>query len=153
MCIFGIYLPYYDSSLDQYKLYMDTLDQLHVLIEQIDKNIPVLIMGDTNTVLPESDQLSVNWYHKRLFTKWSAILYEFLHQNDMCVGNFQFEQHVNHTYRQHSQELKSSYIDHIFIRNYLCDQLNSCQILCDDQDNMSDHLAAQCQHQYESYCT
>ena len=77
MCIFGIYLPYYDSSLDQYKLYMDTLDQLHVLIEQIDKNIPVLIMGDTNTVLPESDQLSVNWYHKRPFTKWSAILYEF----------------------------------------------------------------------------
>ena len=32
-------------------------------------------------------------------------------------------------------------IDHIFIPNYLCDQLNSCQILCDDQDNMSDHLA------------
>ena len=117
MYIYGVYAPYYDGSVEQTELYLEIIDQLQCLVDQTENDIPIVLMGDLNTALPESEMLSDNWYCKKPFTKWSLILYEFLKQNNMCVANFLFEQQVDYTYRLGN---KNSYIDHIFIPKYLC---------------------------------
>jgi hypothetical protein len=54
----------------------------------------------------------------------------------MCVANFMFEQNFNFTYSLGS---KKSYIDHVFIPKYMCDQISKCNIL-EAEDNVSDHM-------------
>ena len=84
MYIYGVYAPYYDGSVEQTELYLEIIDQLQCLVDQTENDIPIVLMGDLNTALPESEMLSDNWCCKKPFTKWSLILYEFLKQNNMC---------------------------------------------------------------------
>ena len=39
--------------------------------------VPIVILGDTNTVLPESVYLKDKWYTQKPFNKRSFLLYEF----------------------------------------------------------------------------
>ena len=100
-------------------------------------------MGDFNTVLPKCNPTTCqeNGFCRKPFMKWSAILYEFLEQNEMIVVDFLFEQSVNYTYFRGD---KRSYIDHIIMPMYQEGYVNSCNILHNAKDKVSDHFAISC---------
>ena len=64
-CIFGVYLPCNDHSQGQMDLYLETLDQLQCKVDNIHESIPMIIVGDTNTVLPQMECLNPRWYKRR----------------------------------------------------------------------------------------
>ena len=79
-----VYLPYRpnDGGKEQMELYMDTLGQIQCLIDQSDSEVPIIIIGVFNTVLPDTESLTEKWYCRKPYNKMSGILYEFLVQND-----------------------------------------------------------------------
>ena len=95
MSVFGVYLPYNKNTLSQSEEYLETLDELQGLINNCDKNVPIIIMGDMNTSLPQNITLQKNWYRQHPYNNRSVILYDFILDNNLCVGNFMFQQNVN----------------------------------------------------------
>ena len=77
-------------------------------------NIPVIILGDLNTSLPQMGFLTQRWFTKRPFNRNSVLLYNFIEENNFCVANFICEQNTNYTFSKGSL---TSYIDHILIRD------------------------------------
>ena len=73
---------------------------------------PILLVGDMNTVLPQTTELNNLWYKKRPFSYRSYLLYEFLYENNLIVANFHFTQDKHFTFSK-------SYIDHIFLPMYM----------------------------------
>ena len=138
LSIIGVYLPFYDSSEGNTELYIDTLVSLQCVLDECDNQASTIIMGDTNTVLPQDEMLTDRWFRKRPYSKWSGMLCDFLNQNEMTVDNFMFKQKVSHTYQQGD---KQSYIDHMFVPQYFSENITDCKILSEDLDNMSDHTA------------
>ena len=136
MAIIGIYLPYDDNTLCQTELYIEMLDQVQHLIETVGNSKPLFVLGDLNISLPNMDFITERWHFRKPYSKHSALMYEFISGNDMCVADMLNEQLVSYTFRHGN---KSSFIDHILIPNYLADSLKRCIILCDDGSNTSDH--------------
>ena len=136
--IIGVYLPYHDGRAEQVELFIDTLCKIQSLLDQFGESAPVIVAGDFNTSLPQADRLKHNWYNCRPFNRNSALLYNFIEDNDLIVANFLFEQNVNYTY---SNVSNATYIDHILVPNYVMDLILKCDILKDDMSNMSDHYA------------
>ena len=136
LSILGVYLPYDNSSKEHTELFIDILDNISCILDKYSHEAPLVIVGDMNTVLPQAHALSDNWYFKRHFSKRSAIFYDFMSQNSLCVANFIFPQSVSYTYKKGKV---CTYIDHILIPEYLIEKLDKCEILC-SQDNVSDHL-------------
>ena len=136
--IIGVYLPFYNWSAEQIESYMDTLNKIQCLIDICGENTPVMVTGDFNTTLPQADTLVLNWYKRKPFNRNSALLYSFINDNNMCVPNFLFNQHVNFTY---SNVISSSYIDHMLVPEYVSDMITDCKILSGDVDNLIDHFA------------
>ena len=137
MCIIGVYLPYENGTNDQTELYIKTIDQLQSIIDNCG-SVPTLIVGDMNTVLPQEESICDNWYTKKPYGKHSAILFDFLCQNHLCVANFMFKQDFTYTFKRGEV---CSYIDHMFINEYASDMILKCKILSDYPDNVSDHMA------------
>ena len=136
LTVFGLYLPYDDHSNEQLELYIETIDRLHDLMDNT--NSPVIVLGDMNTVLPQSTMLSYNWYRKKPFSGRSAILYDFICDQELCIANFNEEQKVNYTFQRGRSK---SYIDYILVPQYLVNSVKKCVILDDACENVSDHLA------------
>ena len=134
--IIGVYLPCNDSKPETMELYIQCLDQIQSVIDNCANNAPFIIMGDFNTTLPDEDTLKENWFCNKPYKPRSAVLYELISSNEMCVANFLFQQDVSHTF---SSVNGSSYIDHIIIPTYMCDRVLSCEILHSNSDNTSDH--------------
>ena len=80
------------------EVYLETLEKLSFVLENCNKDSPTIIVGDLNTRLPRSGSLNENWYRDKPFSRRSAILYDFICDNQMAVANFCFNQPVNHTY-------------------------------------------------------
>ena len=78
MTIIGVYMPYWNSSDEQLELYTETLDNLQSLVDQHGDTAPVLLMGDFNTVLPQCNTLTSQWFKKREFDRYSVLLYDFM---------------------------------------------------------------------------
>ena len=62
LSIIGVYLPFYDSSEGNAELYIDTLVSLQCVLDECDNQAPTIIMGDTNTVLPQDEMLTDRWF-------------------------------------------------------------------------------------------
>ena len=95
LCLVGVYLPHDNSTLIQTKAYIETLDYLQSIIDSL-AGVPIVILGDTSTVLPESFYLKDKWYTQKRYNKRSLLLYEFMSQNNLCTANFMFEQKVKY---------------------------------------------------------
>ena len=121
---YGIYLEYkyFDSSAEQNELYMETLVQLQCLLDQNNSDAPSIIMEDMNTALPVTQKISNNWFCKKPFTQWSALLYDFISQM-ICVWP------------------TSYWIRMLIIPKFFSNQVTKCDILDSAEDNVSDHLA------------
>ena len=64
------------------------------------------------------------------------MLHDFIIDNNLKVANFEFEQPVGYTYWNGS---RVSYIDHVFVSSYAMHSVESCTIMSDVNDNISDH--------------
>ena len=97
-----------------YKRYLDleTIDTVQCLIDKCNGDIPVIIMGDMNASIPKSDHIFPKWYKHKPYSKRSAILYEFLCDNNLSVGNYVSNYCMNYTYIKGKSRF---YIDHIFV--------------------------------------
>ena len=95
---------------------MDTIAKVQSVIDTSDDGVPVIILGDFNTLLPQTETINNNWSKCRPFNRNSAMLYNFIDDNDLCVANFLFKQNVNFTY---SNAAVSSYIDHVLVPDYV----------------------------------
>ena len=114
------------------------MDNLQSLVDQHGDTAPVLLMDDFNTVLPQCNTLTSQWFKKREFNRYSVLLYDFISLNDLYVANFISHQTVNHTYFKAGQR---SYLDHILVTKSMHDDILSCNILSKEPDNVSDHYA------------
>jgi len=132
-------MPCDDKTLGSFEGYVETLHELQGYVDNCVS--PFIIMGDFNAKLPQATQLSANWYRGRFFSKRSALLYNFVCDNDSYVANFDFDQTVNFTYRK--GEVKS-YIDHIILSQCLRENVSLCSIIEECADNVSDHLPIMC---------
>jgi hypothetical protein len=100
---------------------MDALNELQGCLDSVSG--PCFILGDFNTRLPQSAVLKGNWHKSKAFSKRSALLYNFICENELCVSNFSFNQPVNYTWSNAKQR---SYIDHILTPQHLTDQVSHC---------------------------
>ena len=136
MNIIGVYLPYFNGSADQIDLYGETLQTLQVVLDS-HQGEPLMVVGDMNASLPQQQPLARNWHRKQPFNVHSLMLFDFICDNDLCVGNFGFTQSVNYTY---SKGRNTTYIDHVLIPRHLQHTLINCKIMNDSTYNTSDHL-------------
>ena len=83
-----MYLPYDTSGSEQMDCYINTLDILQNIVDDCDKNCPIVIVGDMNTSLPKQSTLSPKWYNKKTFSTRSGLLYDFMYENNLIVGSF-----------------------------------------------------------------
>ena len=132
LSVIGVYFPYENGTIEQTEMYIETLNKVKVLVESLIG--PVIVIGDFNTVLPDRDMLSDYWFKVKPFSNRSAILYDAIVENNMCVANFVFNQKVNYTYFKAGSK---SYIDHVLIPQYCIKMLEQCTILYDDGSNTS----------------
>ena len=140
LCIFGVYMPYNDSRACNEVTYLETLQELQGYMDSCSPT-PTMVVGDFNTQLPQAQVLSKKWYRGKGFTRRSALLYNFMCENELRVANFSFPQAVNFTWCNSKHR---SYIDHVLITDHLLECVMNCKILNDDEENMSDHFAVEC---------
>jgi len=141
LTIYGAYMPYHNGSARQTELYMSTLNELDILIEETSGPAPFLVMGDMNTELPMSAQLRANWYKEKPYNKHSPLLYDFLCDNELVMCNIKQSSH-DFTYHNGSH---ISYIDYVFINSYAWDKIVNCCVLYHEESNNSDHLGVLCE--------
>ena len=110
--IVGVYLPHHDGTVNQCEMYMDTINKIQGIVDMNEDGVPLLIIGDFNTVLPQMDILKTKWFKSKPFNRNSGILYGFIGDNNLCAANLVFKQTVNFTF---SNSSTSSYIDHILM--------------------------------------
>ena len=133
--IIGVYMPYLNGTVEQIGLYSETIDKLQAIIDECN-GTPIMIVGDMNASLPQSNELSRNWHKQHPFTSHSLLLYDFICDNDLYVSNFQFSQMCNYTYEKGGHR---SYIDHVIMSQYMANCVSDCKIVFDDLQT-SDHL-------------
>ena len=139
--IVGLYLPCYDGTKSSLDSYIETLDQVQCIIHNCSDDVPIILVGDMNTSLPREKKLPYKWFCQKPYSKRSAVLYDFLQDNNMCVANFMDKQVVHYTYQKRNTR---SYIDHIQVPAHIAPLIKHCRILHRDADNVSDHLALSC---------
>ena len=139
--IVGLYLPYYDGTKSSLDSYIETLDQVQCSIHNCSDDVPIILVGDMNTSLPREKKLPYKWFCQKPYSKQSAVLYDFLQDNNRRVANFMDEQVVHYTYQKGNTR---SYIDNILVLAHIAPLIRHCRILHRDADNVSDHLALSC---------
>ena len=143
--VYGVYMPCDSNRVRDNECFLETLNELQGYIDN-SQAAPCMIVGDTNTRLPQAITLSRKWYKTRGFSKRSCIFYDFICDNELCVLNFCFSQPINYTW--FNANLKS-YIDHMLFPHCMLDHVSSCEIVPLSQDNTSDHLPLQCTLRFE----
>ena len=139
MKVFGLYLPYDSNSKQCLDSYLETLHELQGHVDNCGTT-PYMVVGDFNTRLPMSKTLAPKWHNCNKFGKRSAILYDFLCENDLYVVNFAYKQTVSYTFHNKTHK---SYIDHMLAPLAIFNKVSSCEIL-DSDNNVSDHNALYC---------
>ena len=99
LTIIGVYMQCYDGTTNTIQLYSETLEDVQSIIDTNDPS-PIMLVGDMNASLPQSDHLDHRWYRSHPFNQHSLLLYDFLLNNELVNGNFAFEQKVNYTYQK-----------------------------------------------------
>ena len=137
LTIVGVYMPFFNGSADHIELYVEVLDILQDVLDTHAANSPMMIMGDFNAALPQSNQLMENWHRLRPFNQHSVLLYDFVSNNSLVVSNFDFSQDVNYTYYKSNCR---TYIDHCMVTSRTELVVKDCSILSNLADNTSDHF-------------
>jgi len=138
--ILSVYMPYYQQGNNkQTELFVENLDKLQAMVDLYGSQAPVKICGDFNTQLPQKDKLQQNWHKQKGFNSHSRILYDFLLSNELIVSDFMFGQKSTYTYFVHKNRTYT-WIDHVMAYKHDIQNITNCRIMCDDGNNVSDHL-------------
>ena len=137
--VLGCYMPYWnsaDSSIDEFSHLVSKLDALYTALSV---SAPTALIGDFNCALPRMNihQRPTHWYQLRGFSQFSAIMQEFLDEQDLFVAEFRFPQPVSFTYERGSCR---THIDHIVIPSSISESVITCGIEPQSADNLSPHL-------------
>ena len=81
---------------------MDTINKIQGIVDMNEDGVPLLIIGDFNTVLPQMDILKTKWFKSKPLNRNSGILYGFIGDNNLCAANLVFKQTVNFTFSNSS---------------------------------------------------
>ena len=110
-------MPYHNNTSNQTELYMDTLHQLSLMIEETSGPTPFCVVGDMNAELPVKATMQQNWYKQRPFNRHSVLLYDFMCDHELFICNG--KRNINDfTY---SNGAKSSYL-YYYYRRRVCVQ-------------------------------
>ena len=60
LTVYGVYMPYNNNTPNQTELYMDTLHQLSLMIEETSGPTPFCVVGDMNAELPVKATMQQN---------------------------------------------------------------------------------------------
>ena len=137
--ICSAYLPFFDGDKTRLAQYIETIDALQSIIDTFADVAPFKILGDFNTQLPISKKLNKNWHKAKGFTIYSSILYDFLVHNNLTPADLHFKQNPRYTFFCHTSN-KYTWIDHILCNMNDLNQVNSCSIIPEESENVSDHL-------------
>ena len=74
---------YDNNTPNQAELYMDTLHQLSLMIEETSGPTPFCVVGDMNAELPLKATMQQNWYKQRPFNRNSVLLYDFMCDHEL----------------------------------------------------------------------
>ena len=142
-------MPYNNNTPNQTELYMDTLHQISLMIEETSGPTPICVVGNKNAELPVKATMQQNWYKQRPFNRHSVLLYDFMCDHELFICNG--KRNINDfTY---SKGAESSYIDYIAINAYAYDNILNCEVLHDEDSNNSDHLGVSCRLNVECQLT
>ena len=103
--ILNVYLPFFNSTCQQTKLFIETIDKLQGFLDQYAVMAPIKIVGDYNVQLPQGHKLKNNWYKLPGFNRHSVIMHDFFISNNMIVTDFMFQQSVKYTYFCHKSNI------------------------------------------------
>ena len=106
-------MPYNNNTPNQTELYMDTLHQLSLMIEETSGPTPFCVVGDMNAELPVKATMQQNWYKQRPFNRHSVLLYDFMCDHELFIC---YEKRNINDFR-YSKGAKSSYIYYIAINS------------------------------------
>lgn len=134
-----VYMPFFNGSADKLEEYVDTCDTIQTLIDKYGASAPLLVAGDFNTQLPNSPRLSKKWFKSKGFNKYSSVLYDLITGNDMLAMDLCFQQSTSYTYFNHANQ-HFTWIDHILCFKRDFDNVKSCLIVPENDENVSDHL-------------
>ena len=138
-----VYMPYFNTTLTQSDLYIETVDVLQGFIDQHASTAPIKIVGDFNAQLPARHKLHKKWYSQPGYNRHSVVLYYFLVANDLTVSDFTSRQPVLYTYFCHKSNI-FTWIDHVISSSYDNKNVSYCEIIPLEPGNTSDHLPIKC---------
>ena len=143
--IYGVYMPFNNNTASQQEEYLVTLDKLTATIESTSENKPYIVLGDMNASLPVSSSLGANWYKNKPYTRNSLFLHDFLCDMEMipCVS---YTPDSPFTYYNGD---KKSFIDFIFVNQYLEECVSEPSVLNNIESNNSDHCAVSCKVKFD----
>jgi len=139
LTIIGVYMPCNTGTTENKEEYIETLNQLQGITDSILN--PYTIIGDFNSSLPLHSKLTSTWYKTRPFTPQSSVLYNFICDNDLAVGNMLYPQKANYTWHRGNMR---TLIDFIFLSPQAKLLATECTILEEAPGNTSDHLPVMC---------
>ena len=116
--------------------FVDTMDALQALIDEHGAVTPITV-GDLNVQLPQ--KLVPGWHKTRGFNKHGAIMYDYITYNDYIVADFIHKQSINYNYFCDGTGVQT-WMDHCLSSANDASEINTCDILPDDESNVSDHL-------------
>ena len=134
-----VYMPFFNGSAEKLEEFIDTCDVIQTLIDKYGSCAPVMVAGDFNTQLPQSSSLNTKWYKSKGFNKYSSVLYDLISGNNMLAVDLCFKQSPNYTYFNHANQ-HFTWIDHILCFKRDFSKVISCDIISEDDENVSDHL-------------
>ena len=93
-------MPYNNNTPNQTELYIDTLHQLRLMIEETSGPTPHCVVGDMNAVLPVKATMQQNWY-KQI----PVLLYDFMCDHDILSIMKNVTSTILHTPKEPSQAI------------------------------------------------
>ena len=138
--IIGVYLPYEGCKIANFTDQIYQIEQ--ILMNQLNGKNAILI-GDWNC------HFGVDYIQSRLIRAWgrsyrnSHLMMDTLTRCGMSIVDIGSKGKGSlYTFSGHrSDKVYQSYIDHCVISDEILSYVECCEILCDDVDNVSDHLA------------
>lgn len=139
----NVYMPFYDGSLEKTERFVEVIDAMQAVIENVNGKCPVKFFGDFNCKLPKEFPSNQNWYRFNGYNRHSSITQDFISSNDLLAADLHHDQSVGYTFFSHQRGVYT-WLDHILCFTYDMSSIECCNILPLSSLNDSDHLPVCC---------
>ena len=144
----NVYMPFYDSSLEKTEGFVEIIDAMQAVIEDVNGKCPIKFFGDFNCKLPKETPSNRNWHRVNGYNRHSSMLHDFIISNDLVAADLRHDQSVGYTFFCHQRGVYT-WIDHVLCFEYDMTSFSCCNILPLSSLNDSDHLPICCSFRVE----